>query len=592
MKIIKNIVFAIRKITEVSKLVLLLLGISIIFTVCTTLADLFAIKVVIDFILSESFTVRTVLAYLFLYLVLMGIIKLYDRVILTAYINKFEMKLKSHTMTEIYRKIPRIGIIHYNDTAFYDKLSRAMAQSDARYFYLLVQIFSFLINLITFIFVFGIYNDAVILFAVGINVASYITYYFIENKRKYAFDKKEEPFSRLDDYMNRVFSRKEYAPELRVSEGIRERLLEKYSEQAGQYSVSYSSYLKTATRRSVLMVTASYLIYWLSSLYISGLLLGEKISVGDFLVLLNVVSCMTNEMVNVLKVLPDIYQSSLYIDDIKEILDYPDSLAKDGAGEEAASFESLVFRDVVFRYQKDTSPVLRNLSFSVHKNEIIAIVGLNGAGKSTMIDCMLGLLKPESGSVELNGKDYRSYTSESIKNIFSIVFQDYQVYEISIAENILMRQIQSDSDISLAEEALKYTGLYEKVAGLPDGIDTVVSPDCRDADFSYGEKQKIAIARAYARKSPVLIFDEPSSALDIYAANAFYSRLLRLRECQGKTIIFSAHRLCYAAHADRVFYMEDGRVTGIGSHEELMQRNEGYAALYNLQTKELFQQNG
>ena len=261
MKIIKNIVFAIRKITEVSKLVFLLLGISIIFTVCTTLADLFAIKVVIDFILSETFTVRTVLAYLSLYLVLMGIIKLYDRVILTVYINKFEMKLKSHTMTEIYRKIPRIGMIHYNDTAFYDKLSRAMAQSDARYFYLLVQIFSFLINLITFVFVFGIYNDAVILFAVGINVASYIAYYFIENKRKYAFDKKEEPFSRLDDYMNRVFSRKEYAPELRVSEGIRERLLEKYSEQAGQYSVSYSSYLKTATRRSVLMVTANYLIY-------------------------------------------------------------------------------------------------------------------------------------------------------------------------------------------------------------------------------------------------------------------------------------------------------------------------------------------
>lgn len=154
-----------------------------------------------------------------------------------------------------------------------------------------------------------------------------------------------------------------------------------------------------------------------------------------------------------------------------------------------------------------------------------------------------------------------------------------------------MRQIQSDSDISLVEEALKYAGLSEKVAGLPDGIDTVVSPDCQDVDFSYGEKQKIAIARAYARKSPVLIFDEPSSSLDIYASNAFYSQLFRLRECQDKTIIFTAHRLCYAAHADRVLYMEGGKVAGIGSHDELIQHNESYAALYGLQTKELFLQN-
>lgn len=96
-------------------------------------------------------------------------------------------------------------MIHYNDTAFYDKLSRAMAQSDSRYFYLLVQIFTFLVSLITFVFVFGFYHDAVILLAVGINVASYIVYYFIENKRKYAFDKKEEPFSRLDDIRTGYF---------------------------------------------------------------------------------------------------------------------------------------------------------------------------------------------------------------------------------------------------------------------------------------------------------------------------------------------------------------------------------------------------
>lgn len=123
------------------------------------------------------------------------------------------------------------------------------------------------VSLITFLFVFGFYNDVVILLSVAINVVSYIVFYFIENRRKYMFDKKNEPFYRFDDYMNRIFSRKEYALELRVSEGIKGKLSNKHSEQTKQYAANYKDFLKKSLRYGVLITTVGYLIYWLSSIY-------------------------------------------------------------------------------------------------------------------------------------------------------------------------------------------------------------------------------------------------------------------------------------------------------------------------------------
>lgn len=585
----KNIFFAIKKITQVSKLVLPLLSIFILFSVFGVIAELFTIKIVIDYVLSEAFTMHAFIFYLFLYLIVMAVVKLFNEVILIMYIDKFEVQLKTYTMSEIYHKIPQIDMTNYNETGFYNKLNRALEESGSRYFVLLMQIFSLLVSLITFLFVFGFYNDVVILLSVAINVVSYIVFYFIENRRKYIFDKKEEPFYRFEDYMNRIFSRKEYALELRVSEGIKGKLLSKHSEQTKQYAANYKDFLKKSLRHGVLITTVGYLIYWLSSIYISSLLLGKNISVGDYLVLLNVVACMSTEMINALKSLPDIYHSSLYIEDIKEILNYPTDFTHNSPDDKIVPFESLIFENVFFRYCDNSEPVLRNLTFSIHRNEIIAVVGLNGVGKTTMIDCILGLLKPETGYVKLNGKRYSEYPSESLKKIFGIVFQDYQVYEISIAENILMHKMQSDSDAETVVEALKYIGLYEKVLLLPNGINTIISSDNNDANFSYGEKQKIAIARAYARKSPVLIFDEPASSLDVYAANHFYSQLLGLRKYQNKTVIFTTHKLCYAAYADKIFYMEEGTIKEIGNHEELLKLNQGYAALYGVQAKELFE---
>lgn len=588
LKLVKNILFVLKKITSVSKSVLPVMLLLALISAFVSVAELFLVKLVIDFVISDAFCVSLLLIYLTMYFFLMAFTRIFKNILAGGYINQFEVKLKNQTMPEIYQKVLKIDFIEYNDEKLYDKLNRALTESDSRYFIILMQLFTFCVSTIIFFCVFAIYNNAVILTAVAINVAVYILYYFVENKKKYEFDKKEEAFFRFEDYMNKVFSLEEYAYELRANEGIKEKLFDKYSEYTNRYIEKYKVYLERFLFRSTLMTSLSYLIYWASSVYIAGLLIKARISLGDFLVLLNVVACMSTQMINVLKIIPDIYKSSLYIDDIKEILNYPCPLSNCDYGKTLESFEVLEFKNVFFRYGKELPYVLQNISFSIEKNEIVAIAGLNGAGKTTLLDCALGLIQPDKGHVELNGVEYNKYNLDDLKTKFSIVFQDYQIYEITIAENILMHQINSTEDETVVLEALKYVNLYEKIISLEKGIYTLISSNKDESNFSYGERQKIVIARAYARKSPIIIFDEPTSSLDVYATNEFYESLLQMGKSQNRTIIFTTHKLHYVIHADKILFLEDGLLKETGNHNSLMALNGKYASLYKLQTEEFF----
>lgn len=588
MRTIKNILFALKESTKVSKLILPFIFLFSLTNAAMTIVDLFLVKAVIDFVLSDAFTVSQLLIYLMLYFLFMVFGKIINNVFLFIYCDKFEIRLRNRAIPQIYKKILKIDTINYNNEEFYNKLNRALKEGSSRYYIVLTQFFTFFSSLLTFVCVFSVYHDLIILIAVSINVANHTLYYFLQNKKIYDFNKKNESFYRFGDYVNRVFSLKEYAHELRTFAGIKEKLLNKNSEWTDNYAEKLSVFMRKYFLNSARTRTIDNLVYWVVSIYIAGLFTHAQISIGDILVLLNVVSCMTNQMIDLLKVFPELYQSSLYMNDIREILDYPCRSDRSASGEEAASFEALELKKMAFKYGPDLPYVLQDISFSINKNETVALVGMNGAGKSTLIDCILGLMQPDEGSIELNGKKYEEYTLPSLNNIFSVVFQNFQIYNISIAENILMREMLSEEDEAIVVEALKYVGLYDKVHSLEHGINSVISDNDEAAGFSYGEKQRLAIARAYARKSPVLIFDEPTSALDVYAANAFYESMFRMKALQNRTVIFTSHKLYHVVKADKILYLKDGAISEVGSHDELMALNGEYASLYKLQSKELF----
>lgn len=586
MKIFQNIIYTIKKIAGVSKSIFPMLALSAIFSASLSVLDLFMIKFLSDYAFSGHFRLSALIVYLAVYVVVVLTFHFLSNIVLKLFTNWFETRLKTSTNAEIYRKTVELDVINYNDSEFYNKLHRAIKESDSRYFLVLMQLFSFCVSVLTFVSVFVIYRDPVVLLAAALDVLNYIVYYFQMNKKGYEFNKKEEPYARLQDYMDQVFYLKEYAEELRMTQGIKEKLLSKLEDETERYAERYRIYLKKLSYRSILMSTFSYLLFWLVSVYVSARLLGRKMTTGDFLVMINVVSVMSTQLIDVLKILPDIYQSCLYIRDIREILDYPSGFRQDG-GMVCDGFHTIQFKNVQFKYDARSAFGLHDLNFSIGRNEIVAVVGLNGSGKSTMMDIFMGLLQPDGGEVLLNGRPYGEYDIRSVRKLFGAVFQDFQIYEISVAENILMREMESEGDAALVEEALRYVGLYEKVCALENGIHTVVSGEEHASDFSGGERQKLAIARAYAARAPILIFDEPTSALDVYAAKSFYHDLLWLREL-GRTVVFTTHKLYYTIRADRILYVKDGTISEAGSHEELMRLNKDYAALYKLQVGELF----
>lgn len=582
MDVIKNLLFALNEIKKTSKIIFPLILVIAVISAAISVIDLFLLKWIIDYALTEPFALSELILYLFLYffviMIFQAIYSLFDK----FFIAGFETKIMARTKGELYQKIETIDLIDYCDSEFYDKLNRALNQIGIQYFKILIQLLCLLIRFFTFIVVFTYYGDLVIFLASIINVVNYVIYYFLANKTKYNFDKKEETYYRYHEYLDRVFYLQEYAQELRLVDGIKEKIISKDENNTYEYIKRFRPFLRKFAGKSILMTAISNFIFALTSIYVSGQLLDKMITLGEFLVAISVVSSMSTQIIEIVKIIPDIYHSGLWVSDIREVLDYSSSCSDKEEGITANRFEELSANNVCFRYDENSAFSIRNFSFSLKKNQVIAISGLNGSGKSTLMDLILNLLQPQSGQFYLNGIPYEDYNLRSLRNMFSVVFQDFQMYEVSIAENILMHEIESDADKHIVEEALKFSGLYEKVMSLEKGIDTVMSTEENAFVFSGGERQKLAIARAYAKPAPILLFDEPTSALDVFAAEAFYSDLFRMKEQQDRTIIYTTHKLKYTANADKIIYIKDGMIHEAGTQQELICRNKEYASLYHL----------
>jgi len=184
----------------------------------------------------------------------------------------------------------------------------------------------------------------------------------------------------------------------------------------------------------------------------------------------------------------------------------------------------------------------------------------------------------------LNGKDIKEYRLSSYRDNFSCVFQDFQVFSMSVKENVVLRSAKEGDD-ELVTEALKESGAYDRIMRLDGGIETTLTRefDENGINLSVGEAQKVSLARVFAESSPCVILDEPSSALDPIAEHKMFENMMRAAE--GRSVIFISHRLSSAVDADRIYLLEDGRITETGSHTQLMELGGKYAEMFKLQAE-------
>jgi len=319
------------------------------------------------------------------------------------------------------------------------------------------------------------------------------------------------------------------------------------------------------------LIAYAYLVY---------LVYNNRLSVSDFIFCFGIITGFTNWVMNFVY---GYIWMKLCCDECAAYRSFVES-ENESVGKpnvDLSKVDSIEFKNVSFTYPASDTATIKDMSFKVNRGENIAIVGENGAGKTTAIKLLCGLYYPTSGDILINGKSSREFSSDSYFDLFSAVFQDYRFMPMTVAQNITA---EKEYDADRLYNAFEKAGIADKINSLPDRENALMVKEVykNAADFSGGEKQKLLLAKAVYKNAPVLILDEPTAALDPISENELY---LKYNELTGDKIsFFISHRLSSTRFCDRILFIKDGAIAESGTHEELMALKGAYYRMYQTQS--------
>jgi len=412
------------------------------------------------------------------------------------------------------------------------------------------------------------------------------------NRLLYDRDQKRIPFQRRFDYVNRTAFLQKYAGEMRMTN--------LFTVLSGAYGTAYDGACRNIDDTSKELTLWSQLRNMiLYPLAFEGMLLAvsyvtivhKVIPLGDFVVLSSAIMSAGTMIRFVTNTATDINKNCLFVQNLKKFLSYEPKIPEDQTGLSVTlPVQTIELRDVSFRYVGQERDALSHVSMTLTSGEKVAIVGFNGSGKSTLVKLIMRLYDPTEGVILLNGVDIREYNVREYRRLIGAAFQDFAMFSASVLENVMLSRVPEDRR-EAAIAALQESGVLEKAQSLEHGVDTRLTRefDEKGAVLSGGENQKIAVARAFAKASPVVILDEPSSALDPIAEYMMYETIMRLcSECdpqKGKIAIIISHRLSSAALSDHVYMLQDGRLIEHGTHRALLEQDGAYAEMFRKQAR-------
>ena len=318
--------------------------------------------------------------------------------------------------------------------------------------------------------------------------------------------------------------------------------------------------------------------------YLIHMALNEGLSVSEFLLYFSAVTTFTTWVMGILQEMSTLHKESLDISRVREFLDYPEPFKfEDGEDIPVATKYELKLEHVSFRYPSAQRDTIHDLSLTVRPGEKLAIVGLNGAGKTTLVKLLCGLLDPTEGVVTLNGKDIRVFNRRSYYGLFSAVFQESSILDVTVAEQIAQTTVDIDYDKIF--DCVEKAGLTSTIEKLPKGLETHVGRQVYldGVLFSGGQTQRLMLARALYKNGPILLLDEPTAALDPIAENDIYMKYSEMT--QGKTALFISHRLASTRFCDRIIFVAEGGIQEEGTHESLLALGGEYAKLFEVQSR-------
>ncbi len=494
-----------------------------------------------------------------------------------------EKKMFKALNNKIFKKAAEVDISCYEDPVFYDKYQRASEILTGGYFsayaYAVSSVISNFIAFISVISIVASIHFTYLLFLLPIAFVFLIE--VAKSKVVYKRDFSMTTNNRIKAYTQRIVFLRDYAKDIRTSNifsviiGRFNKAVQSNIEILKSYGVKLFLFsMISSLFGEFIPIIGTYAFAGYQFIYTSAL------SVSGFSVVLSSIYSVRSTTEMMANEFAELSAVALYFQNLCEFFEYESKVV---SGEkEPGEFESLEFKNVYFKYPSAEKYSLQNVNLKIEKGQTVAVVGVNGAGKTTFVKLLLRFYDVTSGEILYNGINIKEYKLESLRLKFATVFQDYKTFALSVNENIMCRNCSKDDKLT-AEKALKQSGVYDKIQTLKNGADTVLTRefDENGAGLSGGEAQKTAVARMFASDFDVAILDEPSSALDPIAEYKMYENLIHATK--NKTVIYISHRLSSAVLSDNIFVLGNGSVLESGSHSRLMANNGEYAKMFALQ---------
>lgn len=488
------------------------------------------------------------------------------------------------TRHQIMKKAAEIDLYCFDSPEFYDEMNDA-SNNSAYIIQTAFQVLSFIRYFFQFCIAFVnlLMWNGILPILLTLSVIPSVIFKNKQLESVYSFQREHMKDERKIFYSFNMALSKEYAKDIRIY-GLFPFLSSKV---LNAWNHLFNSKKRITKRYTKILIVFDMLpeIIMVVCIFLLGVsVIRGNCTIGDFNYYQGIIGQVTAGIFMVIYNYTQIYDGKIRINNYVKFMNFKNNVKDEGKLVLEKSLFTIEFKNVGFRYNNKAKYVLKNLSFKIRSDQKIALVGVNGSGKSSIIKLLLRFYDPEEGVILINDKDIREYTIESVRKCFSPMFQDYCNYAFTVSEDVSISNYNESHNEEKVQYALYKSGAYEFVEKFPDKLNTYLSRQYEEGEeLSGGQWQKIALSRMFFQNAEMYILDEPSSALDAESEDELFRKFEELYKDCGAILI--SHRLSNVKTADNILVIGDGKIIEQGNHKELMKLNGKYARMYNLQAK-------
>ncbi|TLU83322.1 MAG: ABC transporter ATP-binding protein [Chlorobium sp.] len=496
-------------------------------------------------------------------------------------------RLVTDKVTEtIHAKSILVDLECFENPAYFDLLHRTQREAHYRPVNIVNSLMNFLQNSIILISLSGllVIFEWTIPFILAFSAIPGFMVQLVFSQRIYRQKHKQTQIERKAAYLSYILTGEEHAMEVRLLEigSFFKKLYDEYRKRVRsenlkllikQHSTDFASQIPSISAVFIVLV------------YIIRKTLLGLVTIGSLVMCFQAFQRGLTALKEALGSLASLYEDSLFLSDYELFLAIEQKIGKPSTSNAfpAKISKGINFDQVTFRYPGSSTCAIDNVSFTIKPGEHVALVGENGAGKTTIVKLLCRLYDPTEGSILIDGINIRNFNVADLRRNLAVLLQNYARYQTTVRENIHYGDIESQHEHKRIMQAASFSGADKIAEKLPRGYETQLGRLFEEGtELSTGQWQKIALARTFLKEAPLIILDEPTSSLDIQSEHNLFDHFLRITK--GQTAIIISHRFSTIRMVDRILVLENGSIIESGSHEELMQKDSHYAKLYNLQS--------